>query len=274
VAGERTVKVILRDILITELSHLGDPDEIFNEMWQKKKGLPCFIKLENAGYNDFLLTASYYDSIKAKKEQSKICKIRNYIFSFPSPLLERRIKYEYFPLQEKSSWLYIKSPNNFNVIYNSKGSSPDKGINYHIDSANSNKEEPDPGKLSLTIINSKSINTEKDTVTFSFDIVVPKSLKAWFLGIYYISIGALLMIGFNFLNSIYLIKCKPRYYFDPIGQLFLNKDIRGLILTIIAAIIATRGWLISEETIFRKYSLRITYIMIAIILLYIAGMIL
>lgn len=274
VAKESQVKTIVKDILITELSHLGDSDEIFNEMWQKKKGLPCFIKLEKkAEYNDFLLTASYYDSIKAEKVQNILCKIFNHIFSYFSPLLERRIKYEYFPLQEKSSWLYIKSPNNFNVRYYSDGSFWDEDIN-RIDFANSNGEEADPGKLSLTIINSKSINTKKDTVTLFFDIIVPKSLKVWFTGIYYVSIGALLITSFNVLNSIYLSFLKPIYYSNPIGQLFSNKNIGGLILSIIAAIIATRGWLISEETIFRKYSLRITYIMIFTILLYIAGMIL
>lgn len=267
VAEKNTVKEIVKDIILDELkTEFTDFKSKFEELWNKKKGLPCFIKLEDTNYQNFLLTASYYDSIKRDQGEKK-----SKILPFFSPLLERQIKYEYFPLKNKSSWLYIKSPDNFNIKYNHKETVYiDK--NNDIDYANSNNEEADPEKISLTIRNKKDTTTLENTVNFNFDIVVPPSLKAWFLTIYYLSLILLLLLLGYILNAIYISLWSPVWNINPLEHLFQKNDFGGFVLAIIAAIIATRGWLISEETILKKYSINITVFMVLIVLFYIISL--
>lgn len=53
-------------------------------------------------------------------------------------------------------------------------------------------------------------------------------------------------------------------FYEPIwniAPILKDGDPGGFVLAVIAAIIATRGWLISEETILRVYSTIITIIM-------------
>lgn len=260
VAKSETVKDIIKEIIISELieAYSSEANDRFDELWNKKKGLPCFIKLEEMkDCNDFLLTASYYDSIK-ENHRDKNCKLLDFL----SPLLERQIEYEYFPLKKKSSWLYIKSPDHFNI----KCLTPKyKASNNDID-ANLNNNEVDPEKISLTILNKEDTTTLENTVKFCFDILVPPSLKVWFLTIYYISVITLVILLGHLLNTTYLL------FFDPVwnvDSIIKNSDLGGFVLAVIAAIIATRGWLISEETILRRYSINITLIMGIITVLYI-----
>ena len=263
VAGNKSVKGIVKDILINELNDYPNPDEIYEELWNNKKRLPCFIKLEDITSTDFLLTASYYDSIK----RDNLLNQQSQLSMFLDPLLERKIKYEYFPLKSKSSWLYIKAPNNFNIQYNHENF--DYNNNNSIDFTSSNNEETDPEKISLTIENKLSTNTNDDTVKFSFDIIVPPSLKVWFLSIYYLSLCTLITLIGNILNSIYISFLDPFWSKNPIDKFIKSGDFGAIVLAIIAAIITTRSWLISEETILRKYSINLTFIMMSIILFYI-----
>ena len=261
VAKSETVKKIIKKILINELTatYSSNANSRFDELWNKKKGLPCFIKLEEIkNCNDFLLTASYYDSIKENLQNRS-----HKLLVFFSPLLERQIKYDYFPLKNRTSWLYIKSPDHFNIKYQSpKGNTSNNDID-----ANLNNEEVDPEKISLAILNKKDTTTLENTVKLSFDILVPPSLKVWFLTIYYISIITLVILLGYLLNTIYLLLFNPIWNTD---SMYKDNDLGGFVLTVIAAIIATRGWLISEETILRRYSINLTLIMGIIIVLYIA----
>ena len=208
--------------------------------------------------NDCLLTASYYDSIK-KQENDKS--------SIINPLSERSIKYEYFPLKNKSSWLYIKVPSSFNIKYNHKETIL-YGDNNEIDYTNASNEEADPEKTSLTIINKKSTTTEEDTVVVNFDIIVPASLKIWFLSIYTLTLAMLCMLIGYFVNALYVLYFKPIFNANPLDMLVKSSDFGGLVLAVFGAIIDTRGWLITEETILRKYSKYITLMMVFIIILY------
>lgn len=268
VAGSNSVKDIVNKLLIGELSAIHkNANEKFEELWGKKKGLPCFIKLEDIDCKNFLLSASYYDSIQRCEERMK-----NIVQSIFCPLSERRIKYEYFPLYAKSSWLYIKAPNNFNIKLHDYPSF--KGENNNIDYANSNNSEADPEKLSLTIINKKSTTTQEDTVGFWFDIVVPPSLKTWFIAIYYISLITLGVLLGYFINMAYVSIFNPIWSNDPLHNLILAESFGGFVLAIIASVIATRGWLISEETILKSYSINLTWIMIFIVIFYIITLLL
>lgn len=259
VADSFYVKGLIEKILVPELVlFYSDPNVKFEELWKKKKGLPCFIKLEDISHNDCLLMASYYDSIKQNDCDKS---------SFFCPLAERNIKYEYFPLKNKSSWLYIKAPDNFNIKYDAKKTTY-YNSNNDIDYANASNEEADPEKISLTIVNKKSTNTKEDTVNIRFDILVPESLKIWFLSLYYLSMIMLFILFGYFLNSLYVLCFKPLFNLNPFDALIKSSDFGGLVLAVIGAIIATRGWLIKEETILKKYSKYVTLMMIFIVILY------
>ena len=262
VANSDLIKEKIRVIIEPELKKYFPTSyqEKFDELWSKKKGLPCFIKLENIGHKGCLLTASYYDSIK--KESRRKTKLE-----LMHPLLERRIKYEYYPLKNKSSWLYIKAPDGFNVKYNIK----EDNSNNLIDYANSYNQEADPEKISLTIINKKNpvVNTIDDTVIINIDIIVPESLKIWFLTIYYLTLATFFFIIGYIINHAYISLFTPIFNTNILSKIVNSSNFGGLILAIVGAIIATRGWLIKEETIFKQYSKHLTIMMILVILFYI-----
>lgn len=188
--------------------------------------------------------------------------------------MERRIKYDYLPLKGKSSWLYIKAPNNFNISIDKENIDP-QDVNT-IDYANSGKRDADPGKLSLTIINKENFRSLKRTaVPLNFCITVPLPLKAWFLSIYYIAIAILIMLCITVGNEIWLYFLTPIFNIErPIILLFENKNFGAIIMGMVAAVITTRSWLISEETITRYYSIYLTGIMVLIVILYVFVMLL
>lgn len=87
IAKSTVVQKIVIKALGPELIMFDNPQKIMNEIWKLKKGLPCFIKLNNTKASDFILATTYYESIK-QDTQSKL----NKIISFFNPIKERRIK--------------------------------------------------------------------------------------------------------------------------------------------------------------------------------------
>lgn len=187
--------------------------------------------------------------------------------------MERKIKYDYLPLKGKSSWLYIKAPTNFNISIDKKNIEAQE---VNIDYANSGNIDADPGKLSLTILNEESsISLERNVVSLNFSITVPPPLKVWFLSIYYIAIAILIMLCITVGNEIWLYFWTPIFNIEsPIILLFENKNFGAIIMGMVAAVITTRSWLISEETITRYYSIYLTGIMVLIVILYVFVMLL
>ena len=83
------------------------------------------------------------------------------------------------------------------------------------------------------------------------------------------SITIMLILLSSLLNELYI------FFYDPIFNrenlvdiLFVNNNFGSVIMGLIAAIIATRGWLISEETITKYYSIYLTRIVVVILILY------
>ena len=108
IAGEIEAKRIVLNVLNEELSCLSNPQKEFEDLWESKKGFPCFIKLEDGNCKNFLLSASYYDSLNydsLRRGKTYINYINSSIKDLFYPLLEREIKYEYYPLKMKTSWL-------------------------------------------------------------------------------------------------------------------------------------------------------------------------
>ncbi len=263
IAGEAEVKTTIQNIIFEEFSHLEDPQQSFDTVWTQKKGFPCFIKLENIGCHNFLLSASYFDSIKRDNKNNKTS------FELFYPFSERNIKYEYDPLKIKSSWLYIKAPKGFNITCNNKKAA---SANNEIDFTHSNNDEADPDKIALTIKNRDKDNSGNNSETIDFNIIIPLSLKVWFLSIYYLSAIIFSCLVLNVVNKLILKIISPIFPNNIIEKLINKSNFSSLIFAIIAAIIATRGWMISEETILKKYSISISIIMCGIIFFYITNL--
>jgi hypothetical protein len=264
VADNNIVKESIKNKLIPDLKKVNlskiNPDDFYDYLWERKDGYPCFIKLEYNCQKNILIEAEYYDSIKENNKKSK----NGNIFC---PFEERRILYEYYPLKNYSSWLYIRAPKNFNVEI-------EKDIDYseeindviHYDKENK-KENSDPDIKTLTIINKKEADKEKYIVKLNIKITIPKSLKCWFKSIYFISGFTVLLLLINIVNHIYLIKYKPLFDCDFLEKLIENDNFHRIVLALIAGIITTRGWLISEETILSKYSKYLTIFMVLLIVI-------
>jgi hypothetical protein len=264
VADNEKTKSFVYNVISNELSSLASGNNIsasdlFDYLWEHKLGYPCFIKIEDIKCNSFILKAEYFDSIKSDNSKN------NLSASLFFPIEERTINYEYFPLKERSSWLYLKAPKNFNVSIDN--------INYRkeinsIDEYSSRENNSDPEINSLTIVNLGATQGMDINVYFDINITVPESLKIWYLAIYYSSLTILMMLSFHLINSLYFsLEFPVLIEFNPLERILKNGNFNSVILTVIAGIIATRGWLISEETILKKYSRNLTIVMILLLLI-------
>lgn len=257
VAEEKDVKDSFRDALSDELADCGYS---FETLWQNKVGLPCFIFLKGVQKESFILTASYYDSLKKEDERSHILGL------LVSPLLERDVKYDYLPLKGRSSWLYLKAPDNFDIETNIE----EKTTNdYSIELSGGGNKQPDPDILSLTILH-KNRNTEKnEKIHIPFFIVLPKTVSLWFNVIYWCTVIPALLLLSDIANTILLKFVKPIIPIDIPGLICNNEHFTEWLLAIVAAVIATRSWMIKEETILKFYSRAITWSLVLIIITYI-----
>lgn len=261
IAKSIDVRKIVIKALISDLKNFDNPKEIIKEIWNHKKGLPCFVMLNNTQVSEFILSSTYYESIK-KSNQSRLKIFR----SFFNPIKERRIKYSYYPLEQCSSWLYIKAPEHFTVKYYGK----DSKINNLIETTTlTNNREPDPEKISLTIIN--KCNPSMDIPVIDFGIKVPISLKCWYYAIYILSLIIMCLSIYSCINRIFLKYFHPFIYTSFNPDFLSNDKFSGIIFAIIAAIITTRGWMIHEETILRKFTVLESWILFLTIIFYIIG---
>lgn len=261
IAKSTVVRKIVIKALISELQMFDNPSEIMNKIWELKKGLPCFIKLNRTNASDFILSTTYYESIK----QDNQSKLDRFISKF-NPIKERRIRYSYYPLENSSSWLYIKAPEHFLVTYDGCESKDNNSIET---TTITNNREPDPEKISLTIINKS--NPSLDIPTIAFGIKVPKSLKSWYYTIYILSWIIMALSVYSCVNRIFLKFLAPLFYISFNPDFLSNDKFGGIILAIIAAIITTRGWLIHEETILRKFAVQESWILLVTIISYLIG---
>lgn len=264
IANNEKAKSFVYNIMEPELKCLSNgynisDIDLFNYLWKHKLGYPCFVKIENINCNNFILTAEYFDSIKPDNSKTKLSA------NFFLPIEERTINYEYFPLKERSSWLYLKAPKNFNISINN--------VKYRrevnsIDKYNLEENNSDPDIISLTIVNSGEIQGIDMNVYFDINITVPESLKIWYLSIYYSSLFILGLLLFHLINSLYFFFNFPVLVaFNPFEKILRSDNLNSIILTVIAGIIATRGWLISEETILKQYSKNLTIVMLLLLLI-------
>lgn len=200
-------------------------EDAAKRLYEASDGKPCFVEYnqkELKGQQSLLLSVTFFDSIRNKKT--------HHWKRWWSPLQEKEITYNYSTISENANaWIYFKSPANFvlDVSHTAKEN--------HVEASPSNDDEIT--SLVLTPMG------EKLSVDFMISINVPNALKVWYNVMLYMScIGVLWGLGLLILGQYDFIS-------DKMIETFSNCS-----YAIMAAIIATRGWLMSEEQVMKKIS--------------------
>ena len=230
IASKDKVVLLLKDKLVDELQILEsflkeEKDIIVRRLYDLSDGKPCFVEFNQKiyrGQQSLLLSLTFFDSIQNKK-----LFISKRIMS---PLKEKVLIYNYNTLSPTaSSWIYFKAPSNFvlNVQSNARKS--------EIEKSDSNDEEISSFVLTP---NGKRLDTK-----FDICVNVPNALSFWYKTIFYSSIFILCATVFLFVLS----------FVYPMGKAIIEIT-TNISFAMVAALIATRGWLISEEQVMKTVS--------------------
>ena len=210
-------------------------------LYEASDGKPCFVEFnhkEYKGQQSLLLSITFFDSIRNKVSH---CRKRWW-----SPLQEKQIKYNYSSISgDSNAWIYFKSPANFVLSTNHSAKEGE------FEASPSNDDE-----IKSLVLTPKG---KKLSVDFIISIDVPNALKIWYNVMLYLACAGILWGAFLFGFIIHTsISEKTIETFNNCSY------------AIIAALIATRGWLMSEEQVMKTISNLYTYIiciLIAIIML-------
>lgn len=231
IASKQKIIAYLKNKLgkeLVELSNLlnTDVEATAYRLYEASDGKPCFVEFnqkENKGQQSILLSVTFFDSIR-----NKILKNGTNILS---PLREKSIAYKYNTLSNKASaWIYFKAPSNF-VLSINYGDIPA----HLIEASPSNDEE----------ITSLVLKPNGETLSIVFDILVnvPPALKWWYNGLLYLSYTICSICFIALLTS--LFKNIPAEF---------TSTLYNSVYAVVAALIATRGWLMSEEQVMKIIS--------------------
>lgn len=231
IASKQKIIAYLKNKLgneLVELSNLlnSDVEATAYRLYEASDGKPCFVEFnqkENKGQQSILLSVTFFDSIR-----NKVLKKGTNILS---PLREKSIAYKYNTLSNKASaWIYFKAPSNF-VLSINYGDIPA----HLIEASPSNDEE----------ITSLVLKPNGETLSIVFDILVnvPPALKWWYNGLLYLSYTLCLICFIALLTSL----------FSTLPAEVIN-TLHNCVYAVVAALIATRGWLMSEEQVMKIIS--------------------
>lgn len=108
-------------------------------------------------------------------------------------------------------------------------------------------------------INSFTIkgNVAPEEVRFKLSVKVPGTLKLWYSAL--VTLGAAFVLGFAGVFVVAIMQGVDAGNFSPVYA--------QVGISIIAAIIATRGWLMNEETVLGRVSKWLTWIVIVIVVM-------
>ena len=230
---------IVRKDLETLKNNLGtqkSEEELWNEIWEEKKPLPCFIYKESlpADFSSGIVEIVFYDFLDMDKgHKNKCCRLFD----------EKHYQYTYPLVAKGNSWLYVKAPSRFDI-----------NVVFHTSHVEQN-EESDPEISSYTIMRNEGEETFKITVE------VPQTLRLWYSSLVVLGIIFILCFLGAITSAIY--KNLESREFSPVYA--------QVGISIIAAVIATRGWLMNEETVLSRVSKCLTWIVIVIVLLLIGA---
>ena len=151
---------------------------------------------------------------------------------------ERRYTYLYAIEAGKSHWLYVKAPEKFQIDL----ITTDKRANYI--------KGNDPEIKAYRIHH----GSESVPVKFNVDIKVPKTLKWWYRMI--VLLASAFVIAFAVIGS--KLICQGSATSPVFAQVGIS---------LVAAIIATRGWIMNDETVLKRVSNTMTFLAVLILVL-------
>lgn len=241
IASRAKVVSLLMKKLDTELGNFAavlhiSPIDAAMRLYEASDGKPCFIEFNNIEYKgqqSLLLSITFFDSIR-----NKILHRRE---RWWSPLQEKQISYNYSTISgTANAWVYFKSPANFVL------SVSNNATDGQYEASPSNDDE-----ITSLVLTPKG---EKLSIDFKISINVPNALNVWYNVMLYLAylgvLWGLVLVGNILCGSIQ----------DKMIETFNNCS-----YAIIAALIATRGWLMSEEQVMKKISNHYTFIICILI---------
>ena len=214
-----------------------DAKKLWEIIWQDKESIPCFVYEEN-GIKGGIIEIVFYDFLD-KDNTKKLCCSRLFFD-------QKYYSYTYPKEAKGNSWLYVKSPSKFEVA-----------VSYDDDDGVKPNQNDDPEIQSYTIFGGKG----KDVVDFRIAVKVPRTLKFWY--------SALVWLGIAYIGVFLLVAAKAMCQGLTIKE--FSPVYAQVGISIIAAIIATRGWLMNEETVLGRVSKWFTWIVIVIVALLVGG---
>lgn len=152
---------------------------------------------------------------------------------------ERSYTYDYALEAGRSHWIYVKAPEKFQIALTAND------IRANVIKGN------DPEIKAYRIFHDK----ENIPVKFQIDVKVPQTLKCWYRAIVFLSAAFIVVfawLGFSLIRKNAL----------PLTPAFAQVGI-----SLVAAIIATRGWIMNDETVLKRVSNTMTFLAIFILLL-------
>ena len=152
---------------------------------------------------------------------------------------ERTYSYEYMLDAGNSHWIYVKAPEKFQIALSTKDkrAKPIKGNDPEIKAYRIHQNE------------------ETKPIQFNVEVKVPPTLKWWYSMI--VVLAGVFILIFGCLGFA-LIKKKAL----PLTPAFAQVGI-----SLVAAIIATRGWIMNDETVLKRVSNVMTVLAVIIIIL-------
>ena len=200
-------------------------ERLLNELYFLSDGKPCFIHYTGKRHS---IKLSYYDSVqKGEGEGLKGSQLLK-------PIVEKAISYNYQPVSyTANNWFYTRSPKDFQL----EAIVPEVKEKFI-----ERQSSQDPEIHSLVIRGGEGA----DNIPFTIKVKVPKGLKWWYYGLYYMSLAATVFMAI----SIILLVSKEIKLLQPYS-------VAG-VYALFAAMITTRGWLMHDAHVFNKLSILYT----------------
>ena len=249
VASKYIVIGKINEILDKEIKNLVNESgitekEVLSSLYDISEGDPCFIMYEapKDGNKSIIIELKYYDSVHHDKNQ-KVFKEKC------TPLYEQSIRYRFRALKDNcSNWLYVRAPKDFAIELSKFGT--------EFSSLSSQDEE-------IQALYRKANNQRCDN-EIEISVRVVSSLRKWFLGIYYLAtilcfvVGAILIIRLLALSIPFDVP-----YFTAESM----KGLTSVLISMVAAVIATRGWLMHEEHILQPLGKKYIHLVISLVII-------
>lgn len=235
IASKNDISGILLPYIKSEIESLrkkiphSSYGEVFDLIYTACTGRPCFVFLDakDSDNRELLLNVEFYDCISDIQEDSG-CTLLN-------PLCEKMITYEYSPLSKNvSSWLFVKAPKGFNI-----------NLQYQNNGVEAITSQTKDVQSAVIIPNGRQKNR-----TFKISVSVPSALKTWYLGVYWLSVIFTVIALFTIISV--------AVGFWPGTNLAYTQNLPKCLYALVAAIIATRGWMINDEYVYQKLSIAYT----------------